>query len=50
METESKKDAMEDVGQIPPTAGAASPGREEMKEIPAATLQTGQLQHQQRKP
>jgi len=35
---------MEDVGEIPPNAAAASPGEVKMEEIPAASRQTGQLQ------
>jgi hypothetical protein len=39
---------MEDVGEVPTAAAAAaSPGEAEMKEIPAASTQTGQLQHEQ---
>ena len=43
METESKEAAMEGVGEISTAAVAASPGEADMKEIPAAAAQTGQL-------
>ena len=45
METNSKEAAMEDVGEIPPAAAAASPGEAEMEEISPASTQTGELQH-----
>ena len=51
METERKEAASEDVGELPPTAVAATPREAEVKEmaeISAATAQTGQLLHEQR--
>ena len=50
MEMESKEAAMEDVGSFPPAAAAAPPGEEDMNEIPAASAQTGQLQHERWEP
>jgi hypothetical protein len=49
METERKEAAMEGVGEIPPTAVAATPREAEVKEmaeISAAPSETGQLQHE----
>ena len=51
METDSKEAGKGDMGKIPPTAAAATPREEDMKEtaeISAATAQTGQLQHEKR--
>ena len=45
MEADSKEAAVEDVGEIPPAAAAASPGEAEVKEISPASTQTGELQH-----
>ena len=45
MQTEGKEAAMEDVSEIPTAAAAASPSEAEMTEIPAATIETGQLQN-----
>ena len=50
METDNKEAAMEDVGEIPTAAAAPPPGEAEMKEIPAATAQSGQLQHERWEP
>jgi len=47
METDGKEAAMEDVSEIPAAAAAASPAEAERQEIPAATAQTGELQHEQ---
>jgi hypothetical protein len=53
METERKEAASEDVGELPPTAAAATPREAEVKEtaeISAATAETGQLLQEQWEP
>jgi hypothetical protein len=50
METERKEAAREDVGHIPPIAAVSPADEAEVKEIPAAPAQTGQLQHERWEP